>query len=220
MKTQNKCDFLGNGELNLLGYAELDIGSTTASGHVILESKIDAFDFGYNTFVAVVIPVTVQVKFSLEGNIEAAVTYDWANATFIGTLDASVAGTLKAFGGVGVNELIGVGAYGSAKLEAVSRLIGIPKQLQSIDLTGELGLKAYIANQEYERAFAYNTWHLYSANEIQSVRMIRNGNNKGHWHSEYDASQYTPTDLSYLESESEWLGDVSASPVLFRSSAV
>lgn len=169
----------------------------------MLQGKIKAAEFGFTTWV-VVVPVTVQVGLDLEGNLIGEIGYDWANAQLIGSVDFDASAKLSAFGGVGVGKAIGAGAYGSAELGGKIRIIGTPWGLRSVDLTGELGVKAYIAWFTYERPFAKNTWHLYTGN---NVRMFSN-----FYASEpmtaalYNADNYRIHDLSYLSEESEWLG--------------
>lgn len=201
--TKNPFDFsmFDSGELNLIGYAEADLGSSIATGHIMFEAKLDIASMDFNA-VVVVVPVTVQVGLSAGADATAEISYDWANATLLGTLDFGLNGKLKAFGGVGVGKAIGVGTYGSAELDVKTRLLGTPKGLQSVDLTGELGLKAYFACFEYERAFAYNTWHLYTVPELQSV--YGQISLASEVPNELDAAQYHLSDLSYLSSETQW----------------
>ena len=89
-------------------------------------------------------------------------------------------------------------------MEGEFRIIGTPWGLRSLDLTGELGVKAYLAWLTYERPFAQNTWHLYTGN---NVRMLSDS-----YETEpimvtlHDADNYQFHDLSYLSAESEWMG--------------
>ena len=196
--------FFKDGEINVLGYAEADFNSSTAKGQIMIQGKIDACKYGYNTWVWVV-PVTVQIKLGLEGDLIGEIEYDWANATLKGgQLDFKPSAELEAFGGIGVDKAIGVGAYGKAKLELLWRILGIPQGVQSVDLTGELGVKAYLAWAEWRKAFAYNTWHLYSANNVRS--QSSDEASESAWLSLYDADAYQIHDLDYLEEESEWMG--------------
>lgn len=200
IKDKNELSFITKGEVNVIGYAEADIGSKIGKGQLMLQAKFKAANLEYNTWI-VVVPVTVQVELGLSGSMLGDFGYDWENATFLGDIDAQFSGELKAFGGAGVSKAVGVGAYGSAKLDVKSRVIGKPQGLQNVDLTGELGLKAYLAWWEYERAFAYNTWHLYTAN---TVRTYSDGEP---WQlSLYDVESYQERDLSYLSEESDWMG--------------
>ena len=211
IKSKNKTKFFQDAELNFLGYAEADLGSSTATGCLILEFSIKAFDFEFNTW-CVVVPVTVQVEISLEASARGEISYNWDTMTLDGSLSVTPAAEVKAFGGVGVSCLAGIGAYGSARLETELEII--PRiGFNYVDLTGELGLKAYLGFLTYERPFAYNTWHLYTRNsrggedgdgedlpetEQELYALLREGL--------YDASNYKPADLSYLSREKNHLG--------------
>ncbi len=201
---KHNASFFKNGEINFLGYLEGDFGSSTVKGNFMLQFKLDAFSYEFNTIV-VVVPVTVQVKIGIEGDIIAEISYDWENATVKGAVDVDFLLKLKAFGGVGVSKLVGVGAYGDAKLKLSTHLITPPVYLKSAELTGELGLKAYVGPLERSRAFAHNTWYLYTADSVSSgaKRAALPGWDEGIT----DASGYTLQDLSYLSEESVWLGE-------------
>ncbi len=210
VKDKNECKWFKSAELRFLGYAECDFGSTTATGCAMLQFKIKPVDFEFNTWV-VVVPVTIQIEMSVEGTLTGQISYDWDSATLDGSLTFNPAAELKAFGGVGVSKLVGVGAYGSAKLEAELEIL--PNLgCNSVDLTGELGLKAYLGWLTYERPFAYNTWHLYTRNssrggdedeaiaegEQEMFRLLRSGM--------YDSANYKRADLGYLAREKNYLG--------------
>lgn len=81
--------------------------------------------------------------------------------------------------------------------------IGTRQGFEKVDLTGELGIKAYFAGLTYERPFAYNTWHLYSRNTVNAASLSRNAA-RIDW---YDASQYEAEPLDYLDEESAWQGE-------------
>ena len=196
--------------IDFMAYIEGDLGSKTGSGTAVLVVEADLLEFGFNTIV-VVVPVTVQIGLSVEGQVMGTLNLDLANSTWTGGLDFNITPELTAFGGVGVGKVVGVGAYGSADLEVKTRLLGAPKGLRSIDLTGELGLKAYLGWLEYHRAFAHNTWHLYTANTVNAA-LSQSGTA---WNAGlYDASQYEKSDLSYLQQQSAWLGGAKRSPML------
>ncbi len=202
IKNKNGFTFFKDGEVNALGYLEADLGSSTAKGHIMLQGKISPVKFGYTAWV-VVVPVTANIELSLEAGVLGEVSYDWKNATLLGIVDINGSAELKAFGGVGVSTFVGAGAYGSAKLAGLIRLLGMPQGLQSVDLTGELGLKAYAGPFTYERPFAHNTWALYTANAVRG-RSLDSG---GSWiDGIYDADAYQFHDLGYLSEESAWMG--------------
>lgn len=212
IKDKNGFKFFKGGEINVLGYAEGDFASCTASGSIVLQGKISPVSFETNMWV-VVVPVTIQIKLSLEGTVGLEVSYDWASATLDGDIHFAPSATLTVFGGVGVSSLVGIGAYGSAKLDADIELI--PNQeVKKVDLTGELGAKAYLAWFEYSKAFAYNTWHLYTSNKTRGTgidgleeegldpesalyRQLARGL--------FDASLYKRASLDYLSEEKDMM---------------
>lgn len=81
--------------------------------------------------------------------------------------------------------------------------IGTRQGFEKVDLTGELGIKAYFAGLTYERPLAYNTWHLYSRNTVNAASLSRSAA-RIDW---YDASQYEAEPLDYLDEESAWQGE-------------
>jgi len=211
IKGTNQWKFFKGGEINVLGYAEADWGSSTATGAIILQGKINPIGYDFNTW-CVVVPVTVQVEFSVEGTATFEVSYNFDTSTLDGALGFAPSATLKAFGGVGISKLVGVGAYGGATLDADFDILPTPL-VNSVDLTGELGLKAYVGFFTYEKPFAYNTWHLYtgmstrgegeeafdlSSEEFDIYQQLTSGM--------YDASNYTKANLDYLGEEKDHLG--------------
>ena len=203
IKDKNGIKFFKSGQINFLGYAEANWGSSTATGQLLLQFKINAAKAEYNTWV-VVVPVTVHIKLGLAADVIGEITYDWEKATLLGNMSINPSATLTAFGGVGVSEYVGVGAYGSAKLAAEIGLLGTPKGVQKVDLTGELGVKAYLGDETYERPFAHNTWNLYAANNVGTMSL--QSADEPWTAGLYDASQYELADLSYLSQESGWHG--------------
>lgn len=192
----------GTGSLTayVLGYAEADWGSNVAEGALYLIVSYSTRTYGFNTVVAVV-PVTVQVKASASVTFGGDVSYNWAENTFDSGINLDVTVGLNAFGGVGVGKLVGVGAYGDGKLLVESQLKGPNTGVENVDLTGELGLKAYVAWFTYERAFAHRTWHVYTQNNTRAVSSM-SANSMGI----YLASNYAVEALDYLANESDWMG--------------
>ena len=194
-------------DVNILGYAEMDFGSSVASGQLMIEIKIDpAVKFEYNAWV-VVVPVTARVELGIGADIGSDFNYDFSTSTFDCKLSATPYAELTAFGGVGISKFIGVGAYGDAKIDWELVILPSPKT-ERLDLTGELGLKAYCAIWSYERPFAHNTWHLYTANSVNaaSLQSVSIPWNSGL----YDAGAYKVADLTYLSAESDWQGETAS----------
>lgn len=202
IKNNKSVQLPGTGSLTayVLGYAEADWGSSVAEGALYLIVSYSTRTFDFNTVVAVV-PVTVQVKASASVTFGGDVSYNWAENTFDAGVNLDVTVGLNAFGGVGVGKLVGVGAYGDGKLLIESQLKGSNTGVENVDLTGELGLKAYVAWFTYERAFAHRTWHVYTQNNTRAVSSM-SANSTGI----YSASNYAVEALDYLVNESGWMG--------------
>ena len=206
VKNNNKADFFKKCTLTFAAYFEQSNGSKRAEGYIAILVKLDILNCEYNTVVGV-IPVTVQVgaDFTLETGVKGY--YDSESGTLGGNIMLNPSASLKAFGGIGVSKYVGVGAYGSAALDIKYNLVGSESGLRNMDLTGELGLKAYVGPFTYQRPFAHNTWHLYSANNVNIEPSASLGVEEGL----FDAKAYTPANLSYLDAESEWLGGATRS---------
>lgn len=58
---------------------------------------------------------------------------------------------LSPFAGIGVGKLVGVGVYGAADLGAKWNIFGTNSGLQTVDLTGELGVKGYLGPLEAKK---------------------------------------------------------------------
>ena len=209
VKDQNTLTLWKNVQLDFAGYVESDKSSNTGKGQIMFIFKADLLNAEYNTVVYIV-PVTVQFKASLEGQAIANITFDYANATIITCLDLETEFKFNAFMGFGTGDIVGVGVYGEADLDLLFQLFGTqPSGLKKADLTGELGIKGYIAFLEYTQAFAYQTWHLYTANSVGNKYLgdgapvaYEEAWNEGMMY----AGNYYPSDISYLYNESPWQG--------------
>ena len=195
----NKAEFFKSVEFTLCGYAEADLGSNTASGYMIFIADVEIAKFQYNTVVWV-IPITIQVgvDFSLEAG--GMLSYRFDTKTWNGNIFLNPSIGLSPFVGIGYSDVVGAGVYGSAELSVGWNVFGTNRGLQAVDLTGELGIKGYIGPLEAKRPFAHQTWHLYTANSVKPHSLLSGAA----WDAAPEASEYTPSDLSYLAEESEW----------------
>ena len=196
----NKAEFFKDLDFTLCGYAEADLGSNTASGYMILIADVKIASFEYNTVILWVIPVTVQVGVGCSLEANGTLSYRFDTKTWDGNVFLNPSFALSPFIGVGYSDVIGLGAYGSADLAASWKLFGKNCGLQSLYLTGELGIKGYVGAREAHKAFAHNTWNLYTANSVKSQSLLSGAA----WDAVPEASEYTPSDLSYLAEESDW----------------
>lgn len=201
----------GKFKVYVCGYGEADFGSSVLQGEVYFLVEAQTQTFGFNT-VVVIVPVTVQIKAELEAQVGGKIKYNWTTEQLDAGIHFDVTLGLGAFAGVGIGEVVGVGAYGKADVEFDAEL-GTNSQVNKVDLTGELGLKAYVSSFEYHRAFAHNTWHLYTPNNVKGASLQ---SALSPWNSGlYDAASYEIADLSYLSAESDWQGGA----VLMQASA-
>ena len=196
----NKVEFFKDFDFTFCGYAEADLGSSTFSGYAFFIVESTLVDLEYNTAIWV-IPITIQVDvaFSLEAG--GMVSYRSDTRTWNGNVFLNPSIGLSPFIGIGYSDAFGGGAYGSAELSVGWNVFGTNSGLQNVDLTGELGMKAYAGGLEWHKAFAHQTWNIYTADTVKSNSLSPGG---AAWDAEFTASDFTPSDLSYLAAESDW----------------
>lgn len=199
-KEHNKTKFFDDVDFTLCGYAEADFGSKTASGYlmIIVDQKITPFN--YNTFVSF-IPVTVQISVDISLEAGGMLSYRFDTQTWNGNVFLNPSFGLSPFIGIGCSGLIGGGVYGNGDLDIKWNVFGTNSGLRTVDLTGELGIKGYIGPLEAKKAFAHQTWHLYTANSVTS-QSLQSGEEA--WDAVLEAADFAPSDLSYLAAESDW----------------
>lgn len=163
------------------------------------------------------VPMVVDIGITGEFNGSVEGSYNFKTATFSGDAKLSPSLSFEAFGGAGLGKLLGAGAYGSAKLSAEIQIIAAANNrgLNSVDLEGSLGLKAYAGIFEYKKAFAYQKWNLYTrtkqlSSPVQKAAALINP---------YSSKNYKVSDLSYLKNRSGWLADTVSSRRKLRSAA-
>ncbi|MCD7775026.1 MAG: leucine-rich repeat protein [Clostridiales bacterium] len=222
MASKKKANFsaLGKFDITLLGYLEgkwNDSGFTEASGDIYLVINCSVGATWQTVVVAV--PVVINLNVSTKGKVGGEVTYSFEDNTLSGDITCTLTPKIEAAGGVGVAKVVGVQAYGSADLPIEYQIIGTTSSsvgVNSIELTGELGIKAYFAWFEYKKTFAHNTWNIYTrTTKVYSARLASVIEEGGTNTDVYDTDNYTVSDLSYLEDQSQWLGEKK----LLRSSA-
>ncbi len=205
LKKREKFDLpaVGNVDVQFFGFGEVEwsegMDKITFDLCVLVDGSVNKT---WQTMVSVV-PVVIDLTVGAKINLAAEASYMIKAKLLNGDIKLSPSIYLNAFGGVGVGKFIGVGVYGDASLDAEFQLIGtyITPGLNTLDLTGELGLKAYAGPFEYSKDFAHNTWHIYTRN----AESLKAGQYKRIENSLYNAANYSLSDLSYLENESDWL---------------
>ena len=213
MKEQKKSNLPGldGVKLDFIGYGEgswNSEGFSTVSINLFLVADLKGISYTQQ-FAVWVVPIVINIDAGLKATSSVIGSYDFQKKTFNADWAAKISPYLEAFGGVGVGKAVGVGAYGSATADIGIQLLGTskPTGLDSIDLTGDMGIKAYFAIFEFKKSFAYKTYHIYSrtkkmpakASQVKRMNM-------------YDAANYEVQDISYLSGESAWLSGASVGP--------
>ena len=213
MKEQKKSNLPGldGAKLDFIGYGEgswNSEGFSTVSINLFLVADLKGISYTQQ-FAVWVVPIVINIDAGLKATSSVIGSYNFQTKTFNADWAAKISPCLEAFGGVGVGKAVGVGAYGSATADIGIQLLGTskPTGLDSIDLTGEMGIKAYFAIFEFKKSFAYKTYHIYSrtkkmpakASQVKRMNM-------------YDAANYEVQDISYLSGESAWLSGASGGP--------
>ena len=213
IKEQKKSNLPGldGVKLDFIGYGEgswNSEGFSTVSINLFLVADLKGISYTQQ-FAVWVVPIVINIDAGLKATSSVIGSYDFQKRTFNADWAAKISPYLEAFGGVGVGKAVGVGAYGSATADIGIQLLGTskPTGLDSIDLTGDMGIKAYFAIFEFKKSFAYKTYHIYSrtkkmpakASQVKRMNM-------------YDAANYEVQDISYLSDESAWLSGASGGP--------
>ena len=196
----NSAEFFKKVDFTVCGYAEANVGSHTAAGHIIVIADVKVAKFEYNTVVWI-FPVTVQVGVDFDLEAGGMVSYRFDTQTWNGNVFVNPSIGLSPFIGIGYSDKVGVGAYGAADLDVKWNVFGTNSGLQTVDLTGELGLKVYLGSHEGKKPFAHQTWHLYTANTVNSQSLSPG---EEAWDADLTAADFAPSDLSYLAAESDW----------------
>ena len=213
IKEQKKSNLPGldGVKLDFIGYGEgswNSEGFSTVSINLFLVADLKGISYTQQ-FAVWVVPIVINIDAGLKATSSVIGSYDFQKRTFNADWAAKISPYLEAFGGVGVGKAVGVCAYGSATADIGIQLLGTskPTGLDSIDLTGDMGIKAYFAIFEFKKSFAYKTYHIYSrtkkmpakASQVKRMNM-------------YDAANYEVQDISYLSDESAWLSGASGGP--------
>lgn len=213
---ENQGSFFKRIKIKAIGYGEYDWGSSVANLGILIQIKAQLLDLDYDTVVYV--PLTLQIGVDVDADFDGKVSYDFVRKLASGSLEADIKPSVDIFGGVGTSDFVGAGLYGNAELDVGVHFIKPPVEVQKVDLTGEVGIRAYFVDYEKEKSFGNNTWHLYNPAEVKSAALMNSKENSEPWYSGiYDASDYVPENLSYLRKESDWQG--SGKAVLMESSA-
>lgn len=155
----------------------------------------------------VVVPVAIKFTVGIKVYSPVQGVWNFENSSYNADWSVDISPSIALQACVGLGDAIGAGAYGSLSSKISIQILGtsISPGLKAVDLTGELGIKAYAGPFEYKKPFKYQTWHLYTRKANKAPLLA--SNKSGSLDDMYDMSAYTLQDLSYLENESAWLGE-------------
>lgn len=195
----NEAALFTKAKVNCLGYGKYDKKENKLSIDIVITFSTTAVSFSQTFYV--VVPVVVSAELDLEAATQFGLSYDIDTQEFDADLTISPSAKLKGFAGVGVGDLVGAGVYGSLKLSGEFEILP-DFGVNTADLEGELGIKAYIGPFEHEKAYAYQKWNLYTRDEVGSQSI-----GEDEQYGLYDSRQYKRSNRDYLLNESAWLGE-------------
>ena len=199
---------VGKISANLVGYGEGTItnGSITkVKLHVYLEVTGSAEKKWYLLVPVgvVLVPVYVGIKGSLTGRLDGEIAYDIFNGEKEYSISTTITPEVKALFGVGIDVVLAAEVYGDAKIPIKFTLLDSSGEgVNTVDLTGELGVSVDVAGKTGSKTFAYKTWHLYTSTPKAKLKSEKKVSNKTYLSSLYDLSSYTQENLSYMNKDS------------------
>ncbi|MCQ2522840.1 MAG: BspA family leucine-rich repeat surface protein [Lachnospiraceae bacterium] len=164
-KTKGAVPFSSDISFTIGGYGELieNNGVQSASIKLLIAVKVGT-EFEYNTMVWVV-PITVQLGVEGGIGIDSQVIYDFTNKKFNSNMKLELSFEIDLYAGVGVGQLASVGVYGATGLKStVVAIAPMPKDrgIEEIKLTGEAGIRAYLAKMKWEKPLLSGETIIYS----------------------------------------------------------
>ena len=206
-KEDNEANFCNKASIAIIGYGEGawdPEGMNSITVDICVVGKVKMADVSW-TWVAWIVPFTIRIESNFSLTLGGTGSYDFKAKTYNldGRCNPKV--DLEAFGGVGIGKVVGVGAYGSAELDAMIKFGSSKKGIESIDLTGDCGFEAYFTIFSYKKSFAYKTWQLYRPKAKLTDKAVSVNAAYSAAFEPYDLNNYTVQDISYLSNESEWL---------------
>ncbi len=191
---------------NIIGYLEGKL-NPDGTGHLkgyLCVSLNASYTFYGPPIVVWVIPIGYSVTVGVNASATGEGQVQLGAQTYSGDLKLELKPYVNAFGGIMIGNLIGAGIYGSAEMPIEIQMIGTSDShgVNSIDLTGEVGVKAYIGPYEESHPAHYGTWHLYDRNKSQAVTASA----ETYMSRVYDQNSYEVARVDYLEATSGWMG--------------
>ena len=196
----------GKVKVKFIGYGE---GSFNKNDRTIKVSLCLSVDVSVNktwqTYVYFV-PVVVDLGASWKTGLSATADFDASTGTLSGDVKLDTSIGVDVFGGIGLGKVTGVGATGSAEVGLAIQLLSTDSSngLDSVDLTGKLGVKAYFCAYEKSKIFAQHTWQLYTKTKGAKAKLK---SARAETTDLYQTDDYEVSDISYLSGQSDWLGE-------------
>ena len=139
MNSQKKSNVPGLDGISIdfVGYGEGTFGKdglTTVTVNLYIIADIKGYSMTQQMTVGVV-PVVIKIDAGMNVKSAVVASYDYQKQTLSGDCALTLSPYLKAFGGVGIGSVVGVGAYGTATVDVEIQIIGTTAPPDSIRST-------------------------------------------------------------------------------------
>ncbi len=159
--------------LNCVGYvegawADNFQGMEKIEGSVVFVLSAEAT--AQTQVVVLFVPVTVNCTISGSGKLIAAVGYDFTKATWYGDLKLAASLGLEPYAGIGFGQWFSGGVYGNGTTDFAINVLSTnkPLGLQTWSVSGEIGLKGYIAKKSANLAILSGSHVIYDKSRKKS----------------------------------------------------
>ena len=181
-------------QMYITGYGEAKLGKKGKMPEEItlyVGIKIKAKAGISADYTVVVVPVTVKVEVSGELGFGGKVKVNLDKSELSAKLEAQLKLKLMLYGGIGNSHFASGGIYGSGGFDIKAEFM--PFSFNSVSLTLEAGVKAYIGNREHSFAVVNEEFSVYDRGKSTALSEY----NADNWNM-YSINNYTNQDLSYL----------------------
>ena len=181
-------------QMYITGYGEAKLGKKGKMPEEItlyVGIKIKAKAGISADYTVVVVPVTVKVEVSGELGFGGKVKVNLDKSELSAKLEAQLKLKLMLYGGIGNSHFASGGIYGSGGFDIKAEFM--PFSFNSVSLTLEAGVKAYIGRKEFSFAVVNEEFSIYDKGKSTALSEY----NADNWNM-YSINNYTNQDLSYL----------------------
>ena len=194
-------------EMAVVGYFEGKLsrhsGATALNGYLCISISVSN-KYGWTIPTVFAVPLTIEVEVGFDGSLSAKGTYNLEESNLSGTLALNLKGAMEVLGAIGSSGVMAAGVTGGASVAIefyIASTNGNPG-LNSVALSGSLGVKAYVGNKKLSKNFVEGTWYIYSRNNERKLKASQ----FAYMSELYDSENYSFVDREYLEEQSSWLG--------------